>query len=301
MHSPYRQQAREEWDQAYRKAFWANLLTNLKGKQGDLLDFNEVSHRLHLTSSIYRGVQNVPLDKIIGSVGRYNDFNRAFLPRKKSMGDRWQDVATMYLNPASRGLPPIELFKVGNFYFVKDGNHRVSVARQLKMRDIEAYVWEYQAVLPLTGNVDSIERVLMESERQTFLQDTRLNELRPNHGIYLTLPGGYTELLGQINHYQRVLSEIDEHPVDYEEAVTAWYDMVYETTIRILEQTGVFSQFPRRTPADFYVWISQHQRQLRECYGGKVMVQDAALDFSQQHRRKGLRGLLNRLRIRLGV
>ncbi|MBI5928391.1 MAG: hypothetical protein HY862_03735 [Chloroflexi bacterium] len=301
MQSPYRQQAREEWDQAYRKAFWNKLLGSLQGRQVDLLDFNEISNRLHLTGSIYRGVQTVPIDKIVGSVGRYNDFNRAFLPRKRNMEERWQAVAMMYLNPASRGLPPIELFKVGNMYFVQDGNHRVSVARQLKIRDIEAYVWEYPAVLPLTGGKDSIERVLMESERTVFLQHTQFDLLRPNHNICLTLPGGYTELLGQIAHYQNVLSEIDEHPIPFEEAVTAWYDMVYETTINILETTGVFTQFPRRTPADFYVWVSQHQRELRECYGGKVMVQDAALDFSQHHKRKGLRGLLYRLRIRLGV
>lgn len=301
MQPPYRQQARQEWDQAYRKAYWVNLLSTLQGRQVDLLDFNEISHRLHLTSSIYRGVQVVPLEKIVGSVGRYNDFNRAFLPRKKAMQERWQAVAIMYLNPSSRGLPPIELFKVGNLYFVRDGNHRVSVARQLKIHDIEAYVWEYPAVLPLTGGKDSVERVLMESEREVFLQHTQLDTLCPDHGLYLTLPGGYTELLGQISRYQQVLSRIDEQPIPYEEAVVAWYDMVYETTIGILEKTGVFDQFPRRTPADFYVWISQHQRDLRECYGGKVMVQDAAFDFSETHKRKGLRGLIYRLRVRLGA
>ncbi len=301
MQSPYRQQARQQWDQAYRKAYWGNMLRSLQGRQVDLLDFNEISHRLHLTSSIYRGVQVVPLEKIVGSVGRYNDFNRAFLPRKKAMEERWQGVAMMYLNPSSRGLPPIELFKVGTLYFVRDGNHRVSVARQLKIKDIEAYVWEYPAVLPLTGGKDSVERVLMESERAVFLQHTNLDTLHPDHNIYLTVPGGYTELLGQISRYQQVLSQIDEYPIPYEEAVVAWYEMVYETTVKILERTGVFAQFPRRTPADFYVWVSRHQRDLRECYGGKVMVHEAALDFSETHKRKGLRGLIYRLRVLLGA
>ena len=106
MQAQYRIMARQEWDQARRKAFWSQLLADLRGKTTDLLDFNDVAHRLHLTTAVYRGVQNVPLEKIVGSVGRYQDFTRAFLPVSDGMRERWQNVAALYLDSTSGGVPP---------------------------------------------------------------------------------------------------------------------------------------------------------------------------------------------------
>jgi hypothetical protein len=284
MEVTYRDEAREEWNEARRKLFWSQMLNFINDKHTELLNFNDVSRRLHLRTAIYRGIQDVPLKKIVGSIGRYQDFRGEFLPINHEMRDRWQRIASLYLDPTSGGVPPIELYKVGDSYFVKDGNHRVSVANQLDMGTIEAHVWEYPA--PLEGlDPDSadIDTLLLLAERRDFLEATNLDKLRPNHNIELTNPGGYTELLRQIAAYQDILEQIDGREVPYEEAVTAWYDMIYETTIDSINQEQVMKLFPDRTLADFFVWITRHQKNLEELYHKKVMMEDAAHDFKQQH------------------
>ncbi len=279
-----REEARAVWDAASRKAFWNQLLSNIGGGQQSLLDFNEIARHLRLRTEVYRGLQSVPLAKIVGSVGRYQDFTGAFLPISQDMRDRWQRVASLYLDPTSGGPPPVDLYKVGDSYFVKDGNHRVSVANQLGLTDIEAYVWEYPA--PVNGQSEdlAIDDLLLEAERQDFLTETRLDELRPNHTIRLTEPGGYLELLGQIARYQEVLSQIDGEPVSYEEAVKAWYDMIYETSIQIIEDAGVLKLFPERTPADFFVWMMRAQSNLQERYGRRERLADIVQKLPDQQR-----------------
>lgn len=278
----YVSEARHQWNQARRKARWDELTQKAPGQATHLLDFNEIAQRLNLKHAIYQGVQNVPVDAIVGSVGRYNDFTSAFLPSDDGLKVRWERIATIYLDPTSGGVPPVELYKVGSAYFVRDGNHRVSVARQLQMVDIEAYVWEHTSPLPdLPAEMD-IDTLLIEAERREFLDRTGLTQLRPDHGIVLTAPGGYPVMLAEIGDFQAALSQIDEREVTWPEAVTAWFDMRYELTVQALEQTGLLSLFPDRTVADFYVWVRRHQLALETRYGRRVRLTDAAQDFRKQ-------------------
>lgn len=293
----YRSTAAQEWEKARSKAFWSNMLNILSPSHNELLSFDEISARLRLKSAIYRGRQNVLLDNIIGSVGRYHDFTREFLPKENIDEDRWKGVAAAFLNPGGRGVPPIELFKIGNNYFVKDGNHRVSVARQLGLVDIEAYIWEF----PLPHNdidLTNIDEYLLETEREEFLNETQLDKLRPHHNIRITVPGGYTELLYQIAHYQDVLCKIDETDVPYSDAVTAWYDMIYETSVQKIRTEGILDMFPGRTEADFFVWITRYHRELKAKYHRPVMLSQAVRDFRVKHTAglwNGLRRTVNRL------
>jgi hypothetical protein len=249
-----------------------------------LLDFTQLSQRFDLGNASYRGVQEIPLAKIVGSVGRYHDFVQAFLPTSEHIGDRWQRIAALFIDPSSHGVPPIEVYQVGDNYFVVDGNHRVSVARQLKLTKIEAHVWEYsRPVAGLSPDVD-IDALLIEAERHDFLEKTRLDELRPGHNIRLTAPGGYPELLGQIAHFQQVLSVIDGVDVSYEAAITAWYDMIYKSTVLLIKEAGVLDLFPNRTPADFFIWVRRHHRELEANYGQSVLMEDAVNDIKKRNR-----------------
>ncbi len=299
----YQIQARNEFEQASRKAVWARFLARLEGMDTGLLDFNDIAQDLNLRTAVYRGLQLVPLDKIVGSVGRYQDFTGAFLPVSDSMRERWQRIATLYLDPNSAGAPPIEAYKVGASYFVKDGNHRVSVANQLGIKDIEAYVWEYAELVAGMDTDTDIDTLLIEAERQDFLTQTNLDELRPAHNIQLTAPGGYTEMLRQIGRYQKVLSQIDGEPMSYPDAVKAWYDMLYETTTQLIKDEGVLPLFPDRTIADFFVWVTRYQQDLKAHYKDQMLVREIAQEIPRRYnpgilRRlwlNVLRWLLNRL------
>ncbi len=288
MQAEPRLEAQRQWSRARRKAFWSELRANLDGKKLRLLDFNDVSQRLRLKNAIYRGVHNVPLNKIVGSVGRYHDFTNSFLPASDRMRDRWQRIARLTLDP-NRTLPPIEALKVGDWYFVRDGNHRVSVARQVDAAYIDAEVWEYaDPVLQLAPHAE-IEILLIEAERLQFLEQTRLDELRPEHRIRLGAPGGYSQMLDQIARYQEALSQIDGCEMCYTEAVTAWYDMIYETSVQIIERAHILDVFPNRTAADFFIWCTNHHQELQARYGKTLLMGDAVRDLKKRHPEAWLR------------
>jgi hypothetical protein len=135
-----RYQSQEDWERAHKGVMVQKVVCAIKNCPVDLIPFEEVRSRLHLSQKIYRGLQNIELSHIRGSVGRYTDFTSTFLPRRWHMRERWERVKLLAQN---RGLPPIKVYQVGDVYFVEDGNHRVSVAMQDGQKTIEAYVWEF--------------------------------------------------------------------------------------------------------------------------------------------------------------
>src|SRR5687767_2862322 len=148
-----RLEAQKHWERARQAVVFERFTGLLPSRTADLLSFEEVRDRLRLVQKTYRGLHEIPLDNIIGSVGRYRDFTRTFLPRNADLQERWQRVNAV---AATQGVPPIEAYQVGEVYFVLDGNHRVSVARQNGAKTIEAHVWEFPTPVGLSpqANID---------------------------------------------------------------------------------------------------------------------------------------------------
>ena len=128
------------WGRARRKEILQKILCAVKRCSPALLVFEQVSKTGRLSQKVYRGIQEIRLDDIRGSVGRSQDFSMTFLPRWRHMRQRWEAVNTMML---MQGMLPIKVYKVNSVYFVLDGHHRTSVARQLELCCIEAHIWEY--------------------------------------------------------------------------------------------------------------------------------------------------------------
>ncbi len=278
--------SRDHWNQARRKAFWQRLSSTLglTKEPVNLLSFEDVQHKLRLAQNSYRGLQQIPLDQIVGSVGRYHDFTRTFLPLVEGDSMRWQRIADLQLET---GLPPIELYKVGDAYFVKDGNHRVSVAQQFGMKTIEAYVWEFETQtggLPGAGKVDDL---IVKEEYRAFLDRTRLDITHPEQDIVLTEPGMYPALELEIQLYRENLERIDGEPRSYAEAAAVWYDLVYTLAVETIRESGALDLFSGRTEADLYVWVSRHRKELSDQYGTLVSLRDAVAEFTSAQQRPG--------------
>ena len=126
----------QDFQSARQRASVQEILARLTGKNNQLLSYDEVADKLKLRARTERGTRHIPLDAIVGSVGRYTDFTRTFLPRRANDQDRWARVQAVMEEGA--GLPPIAVYQVGEVYFVIDGNHRVSIARQNGSKTIEA-------------------------------------------------------------------------------------------------------------------------------------------------------------------
>jgi hypothetical protein len=171
------------------------------------------------------------------------------------------------------------LYKVGEVYFVVDGNHRVSVARDRGQEYIDAEVREVQARVPVTADIepDDLERL---GTRVEFLERTRLDRIRPGAEVETTVLGGYDRLIEHIAVHRYFMGEERRAPVSEDEAVAHWYDSLYRPVVAVVEASDILSEFPGRTAADLYLWVMDHLHFLRSRPGAAAVgPQEAAADF----------------------
>jgi len=285
------QDALQDFRQARQRAVVKQILSRLKGEQNELLSFDEVRKLLRAQGSRQCGLQEIPLDAIIGSVNRYEDFTREFLPLQNVSPQRWARVEIMTNGVA--GLPPIEVYKLGEAYFVIDGNHRVSVARKYGALTILAYVHEVPSRVAITPN-DSMEEVFIKSEYSLFLEKTRLDVLRPGSDLMMSSAGQFYILEEHIQVHQYYMGLELKRDIPYQEAVTHWYDIVYLPVIKIIRKQGLQHEFPNRSEADLYLWIAEHQSEIEQAVGGSIRPELAASDLAQSQGTRFSR-LTNRL------
>lgn len=266
-----------DFNAAHRKASLKSAISHLTGEKIDLLSYGEVLKSLRLQGQVERGRQEIPLDNIIGSVGRYTDFTRDFLPRKSSDSQRW--VSVKVATESLMGVPPIEVYKVGDYYFVRDGNHRVSIARQNGQSHIEAYITEVVTRVPLTGDVD-LDNLIIKEEYANFLDITQLDKHIPDLELDVTEPGGYEKLLDHISVNRYFLGKKLEREIPYLEGAIDWYKNFYLPTVEIITEKGLLREFPDRTKTDLYLWMLDHRGELEEELGWKVDSTKAAESLS---------------------
>jgi hypothetical protein len=246
---------------ARRKALMQQVLGFLRRRPNRLLSFEEVREKLHLGGPIYRGVETVPLAHILGSLNRYHDFDRAFLPTQSHTADRWMRINRAWYR--EEALPPVLLYKVGEVYFVVDGNHRVSVARDQGQEFIDAEVREYRSRVPLSATIrpEDLERLEAEVD---FLERTGIDRLIPGIQVRVTVLGAQERLLEHIAVHRYFMGLEARREVSEAEALLHWYRTLYQPVVEVIEASGILSAFPARTPADLYLWVMDHRHYLLE-------------------------------------
>ena len=264
--------AYEDFERAYHRSFWRKVMARLTGKSNELLPFDQVREALPYTGQRDIGLQTVPLDKIVGSVGRYRDFDRAFLPTQRQTTERWVNIRKAHYRDES--LPPVDLYKIGEVYFVKDGNHRISVARERNQVDIDAYVTEIDVPFRLTADMD-IDSVMQEKAYGQFSQSTKLDELRPDADLRLSNPAEYARLREHIDAHRYYLGTERQADVSDADAAQSWYDNVYRPLVEAIEVEGLRGQFPELTMADLYLRVSEYQWLVREA-AQETLAEDVA-------------------------
>lgn len=256
---------REDFNRARRRALFAQLGALLSRTSNELLPFEEVRARLQIRGQRHLGNRAVTLAQIVGSEGRYADFDRQFAPLSEATRFRWMSVDRAHHEAVA--LPAVELYKLGDIYFVKDGHHRISVARLQGQLDIDAVVTELIVDVPLSADL-SLRDLLLKEEYSDFLAWTRLADLRPGLRIEFSEPGGHLALVQHINAHRYYLSQEQGEDVPQDEAVTSWYDNVYMPVVEVLRAQEALAAFPGRSEADLYRWIMDHRWYLRERNGG---------------------------------
>jgi nucleotide-binding universal stress UspA family protein len=269
--------ALSDFQSAQHRAALEEVLARVRGRSNDLLSYDEVAQKLKLRSRTDAGIQTIPLEAIVGSAGRYTEFTRTFLPRKTEDRQRWARVKAAFMDPSSV-LPPIEVYKVGQVYFVIDGNHRVSIARQEGFKAIEAHVIEFRTDIALTPDVQP-DDLIIKAEYAEFLESTRIMELRPNVDLSVTTCCQYDKLLEQIGVQQYLLEKGPAAELPFPQAVEDWYDNVYTPLAEAIRDRGLLRWFPRRTLTDLYMWISENRSALEKEVGWEIQSDIAATDL----------------------
>ncbi|MFO7663009.1 MAG: hypothetical protein R6X18_10505 [Chloroflexota bacterium] len=240
------------------------MLARFSGQPVDLLSFGEVVNKLRIDGQTSLGVKQIPVAAIVGSVGRYEDFTRSFLPRLEADENRWARVAAAA--PLVSDLPPIEVYKIDESYFVQDGNHRVSVALRQGVDYIDAYVTEVRTRVPLPDGARP-DDLIIAAEYADFLAYTQLDRQRPGIDLRVSVPGQYVHLENHIEAHRFWLEKYDGLELSIEDAAERWYDEAYLPLVEAIREQGILLYFPGRKETDFFIWLSRHRAQLQNQLG----------------------------------
>jgi len=225
----------------------SRILSSRKNKSLDeeIKSFKEKQQKEEAFERKEHGIQPVPLENIVGSVGRYKDFDGRFRLKRNRPSARLQNIKQALRQ--GKTLPPIKLFQVKNEYYVLDGNHRVSAAKELDYDSIDAHIVEF---LP---SKNSLENILYRQKIE-FQEKTNLFQ-----SIELSEVGQYNYLLKQISDHQNYLKTIGEYSPSLKTVAQDWYQTIYRPLTAIIKKNHLTDIFPNRSIADFYAYISFHQ------------------------------------------
>ena len=267
----------DDFYRARNKAKMKEVIARLTGEPTDLLSYDEIRSHLKIQGQSTIGLKDIPVQSIVGSLGRYNDFTRDFLPRKDNTKERWARVKIAALS--LMGLPPIEVYQIGETYFVKDGNHRVSVARHLGQKYIQAYVTKVLTRVSISPDDDPGD-IILKAEYADFLEKTQLDILRPGTNLTLTLAGQYPILHEHISVHRYFMGIDQNRPIPFDEALLDWLDKIYQPIIQAIREQAILRNFPHRTETDLYIWIADHKATLQKELGWELGTDKAVRSFS---------------------
>lgn len=272
-----------DFNKARNKAILSQIQHFMHIDKDKLLSFNDVKEILKPKNQVYRGMQMVPINLIVGSEGRYRDFNKYFLPRSEYLRSRWERVDQARLKDLI--LPPIQLYEIGGAYFVRDGNHRVSVARSQGAEVIDAEVTSLASEITITPamTVDDLRHSLIQYEKNIFYEKTEFGARTGDDELDFTATGRYDVIYNHILVHKYYLNQGKTEEIPFSDALVSWYKNIYAPIVQIIKDEWIEVNFPGNTPSDLYVWIVKHWDFLKKKYGVQYSIAKAARDFSHKY------------------
>jgi len=193
-----------------------------------------------------RGIRTVELGRIVGSIGRYKDFDSRFQIKHPMPSDRINRIKEAMRQ--GKNLGPVKLYQIKDAYYVLDGNHRIAAAKELGHDEILARIVE------LAPSKKTHENLLFY-ERAEFLDRTQLNA-----EINLSEAGQFDRLLDQIDrHHQYLCRDAPEDTLSFTDAARDWYTTIYRPLCAMIRQSHLIDSFPKRTEADLYAYITYYR------------------------------------------
>jgi hypothetical protein len=276
----------DSYGRARWQEVWKRMGKMVRGQySASLLPLDEVQGRLGLFQQSYVGVRPIKVDSIIGSVDKSQEFDKSFRPRSDRTRQRWEQLERTF---PDGNFPPIEVYKVDNTYYVIDGHHRVGLSRALGIEYIDAEITELHSPFELEPDVD-IADIIHLQQKQLFLRQSGLLDVRPHARIECSRPVGYVQLLENVKVYGFDLHTGRGELLSREAVAADWYDNIYLTSIGDIEAVGLDKLMPNSAISDLYLWVHQRRQDLFPDRGS-VSFRTAAEDIAAtESKRLGIR------------
>ena len=261
----------------------------------NLIKFEDILNNIEHVREYYIGIKPIPIEKIVGTVGRYPKFYELLMQDNLENSKRYQDIKRLY---EEKGFfPPIKVYQILDKYFIIDGHHRVLfLKKEKKAKYIDAEIIKIDFDINLDDpnkeyQIDdqSAKKFLIELERKSFERKTGLYNDILTFPIILTELGGYQRLFNEMKDYHKKrMEEIYQkgEPLKYPDVEShfiysniMWYRKVFLPVIEMIKKEKILEYFPNRTESDLYVWINQHKYYLSEKAGYSVDIEYSTEDF----------------------
>ena len=277
-------QTDEDFNKAHSKALFNEIQHFLNPEEASLISFAEIKSILKPKDEIYVGLKTIPIDKIVGSEGRYKDFDNRFFPKSVFLRERWKHVdAAQY---ESIVLPPIKAYELGGLYFVRDGNHRVSVAKARGIEFIDAEIVSLQSEIKLKPayTLKSMIKEIISYENRVFYTETNFGDITDFWSLDFTSTGQYDIIYNHILTHKAYIEKKQSSDMTMTDAIMSWFEDVYLPIIKAIDDRRVMRYFRQHTKSDLYVWIMRYWEELREKFGEDVQLDEAVQSFTRSKR-----------------
>jgi hypothetical protein len=276
--------AQDDFQRARRRQVLSRLARRVAREPGDvdvILPFEEVVAALGYLDESYVGLQTVALDSILGTVDRAKGFDREFRPTTARVRARWERIA----NAMRRGepMPPISLYRIGEVHFVRDGHHRVSVARALGRTQIEAYVVEVRTRVGAERTL-RLGDLPLKSHERIFRERVPL-PARARERVVVSDAWDYAVLAEAIEAWAFRRMQDRAEFFDRGKAARLWFDEEYAPVVEMLREADMLGD---GTDADAYLRVSEQRYRLMRTHEWNEDVL-AEVRAGQQRRRSWLR------------
>lgn len=287
------QETEIDFFRARNKAFINEVTHVLDPKEASLISFNDIKEVIKPQNETYVGMQTIPISKIVGSEGRYKDFDNQFLPKRNFIKDRWERVDDAVIKDII--LPPIMVYELAGLYFVRDGNHRVSVAKSKGVEFIDAEVVSLKTEIKLksTKSPKEIIKQIINYEKRNFYFETSFGEITDYWNLNFSLTGQYDIILQHILTHKYYINQKHSEEVSMEDAILSWFQCVYTPVIAIIEKYRLVHYVKGHTTDDLYIWLMNCYSNLKEKYGNEIAIDEAVRDFKKTYKLSLFRTVTN--------
>lgn len=274
-------QADDDFNKARNKALFNELQHLLNPEETTLISFTDIKSLLRPKNEVYLGMQVIPIKLIVGSEGRYKDFDNHFFPKNNFLKQRWERVDMAHYEDVT--LPPITVYELGGLYFVRDGNHRVSVAKMKGIEFIDADVISLQSEIKLKPGTtkDEMVKQVIAYEKRVFYNETNFGDITDYWMLDFTSPGQYDVIYNHILIHKYYINMDKKDEIPMQDAILSWFKNVYTPVIQAIDKYKILKNFKKRTKSDLYVFVIKYWDELKQKFGNDFSLDQAAQNFKK--------------------